>query len=105
MEGLLITSIVMKSKRMAGNPLDISSGLYTVMAKQYYTKVFTKKCTTAEQSCAGKKKKIQQTGKHFELFKELRKLSANPIFSSSVTTTTKPSYMTNSVVLKSRKWL
>lgn len=44
------------------------------------------------------------TGKHFELFKELRKLSPNPIFSNSVTTTTKPSYMTNSVVLKSRKW-
>lgn len=45
---------------MAGNPLDISSGLYTVMAKQYYTEVFTKKCTTAEQSCAGKKKKYNK---------------------------------------------
>lgn len=45
-----------------------------------------------------------RTGKHSELFKELRKLFPNPIFSNSVTTTTKPSYMTNSVILKSRKW-
>lgn len=42
---------------MAGNPLDISSGLYmyTAMAKQHYTSLLYKKCTTAEQSCAGKK--------------------------------------------------
>lgn len=59
----------MKSKRIAGNPLDISSGLYAVTAKQYYTKAFTKKCTTAEQSYAGrkeeKKKKKQQNWKTF----------------------------------------
>lgn len=65
-----------------------------------------KKMNNCRTKLCWKEKKIQQTGKHFELFKELlRKLSANPIFSSSVTTTTKPSYMTNSVVLKSRKWL
>lgn len=67
-----------------------------------YKNLIYKLCTTAEQSCTGEKKNT--TGKHFELFKELRKLSPNPIFSNSVTTTTKPSYMTNSVVLKSRKW-
>lgn len=99
----------MKSKRIAGNPLDISSGLYTVTAKQYkslHKKMYncrTKLCWKEKKN--NKKKQHNKTGKHFELFKELlRKLSPNPIFSSSVTTTTKPSYMTNSVVLKSRKW-
>jgi len=67
-----------------------------------YKNLHYKKCMNAEQSCAGEKQNT--TGKHFELFQELRKLSPNPIFSNSVTTTTKPSYMTNSVVLKSRKW-
>lgn len=70
-----------------------------------YKSLLYKKCTTAEQSCAGKKQNKTKPGKHFELFKELRRqLSPNPIFSNSVTTTTKPSYVTNSVVLKSRKW-
>lgn len=68
---------------------------------QLYKNLLYKKCTAAEQSCTGEKK--NRTGKYSELFKELRKLYPNPIFSNSVTTTTKPSYMTNSVVLKSRK--
>lgn len=102
-EGLLIASIVMKSKGMAGNPLDISWGLYTATATQHYTKIhFTKNVPLQNKAALERKKNT--TGKHFELFKELRKLSPNPIFSNSVTTTTKPSYMTNSVVLKSRKW-
>lgn len=29
--------------------------MYTAMAKQHYTSLLYKKCTTAEQSCAGKK--------------------------------------------------
>lgn len=70
---------------------------------QLYKNLLYKICTAAEQSFTGEKKKTR-TGKHSELFKELRKLSPNPIFYNSVTTTTKPSYMTNLVVLKSRKW-